>query len=475
MGGHGRSRRRGRSGRSTGRSRRREDSGEPRALREEIAALRAEVGRMQDRRDGYQTSRGGRAGKGRRGGGGDREEARGGRGGGGGGGGRKQQDAGSRGGERTATAAPRTSAGTNGPRPAGREEGWFCQACGEHNWQWRKLCRCCRVPPAGYAAATRAAAAATTTPGTGANAVPLGRLAASRAPQVAGGPGAAPAQPAGAPVVGTSQADAAPAAAAAAPGPAAAEASVAGQPPQAAPAPEPSPANGRKTQQAARQAEAELLARLDAALAVLPAASLAAREQLTNERQAAAERLAAARPLGQRLAWARRRAERAKQRLAVAEAAAAEAALTAEKALEEEHAARAALQELEAQVADQKPAVAQDVTTPAAALLAELCSWLHAQGAEPPPSIARAAAQLGAALEQRSPTHEPSPTVPADSDTEDLMRDEEGGQPPEAVGAEAGAGAASLEGLMLELGPGGTILYAAGAQDAAAKRPRTTS
>jgi len=390
----------GRSRGSRGRSRRRSrarrgssGSGQTRrgALRAEVKALREELDRRKgqeraaaaDRRAGFETSGGGKAGKQRKG--------------------------------RT----PRT--------PEGREGDWDCEACAESNWSWRPTCRVCQCSRVGLKAALQQAAA------TGANRTPLAPRAA--APPAAAGPATPPPQhPPADPPAPTAQGSAAGTGGAGQQGPgmAAAGGSSTGAPAQA------SAAEQRKLAAATRARESDCLARLDAAIEILPEGS-AARVALAAERAETAGRLAATRPLGHRLATARKKWEAASKRLQAAEAAATAATREAQAALEAEHAAAGELQTLEAQVNGQRGLCRSAVAAPAAAFLDGMNAWLGACGAAVPPELLQAAAALREALAPTvaSPTEESSPTEAADSDDELL---------PDAAGAGATPGVAAAAG-----------------------------
>ena len=187
----------------------------------------------------------------------------------------------------------------------------------------------------------------------------------------------------------------------------------------------------RKERAAARDAEAARLSTLDAALAVLTDADCSAKEALQKARSAAAERLAATKPLGQRLADARRRHERAVTRLRAAEDEARRAAERASAALEEEHAAAATLAELESELLQFRAPPAPEVHGTAVAFLDGVDAWLRTAGMSAPPAVMEAAAHLRGALApaadgegpEETPTDlgaAPSPTESGEDDGDEV-------------------------------------------------------
>ena len=473
-----RSRRRGRSGRSPSDER----GCDARALRDEIQALRAEVGRLQARDDGFAVSHGGRAGKGRRGGGGGGSGARplaahaGGQSAPGGGGG-----------------------GTGDPKPGD----WTCQVCGESNWQSRAHCRSCRTSRRGYAAAAadpefkavraqqaaelqaraeRAHPAGTARqqaprPATGANAIPLPVGADARAPAtvpaVAGGGGGdvQPREHPGAEPVGEA---------------AAADPAGGGQPP-GGPGGALAAAAARKHQEAVRAEETRRLARLDTAIAALdaePDFDPAVFASLQTARVACAARIADTQPLGRRLAAARKAHAKAAAALRRAEEAATSANEAAQTALTNEHRLRAEVAVLEAKVAAVRPpngAKPAECEAPARALLDGLHAWAASNAVPLPPELLHAAAALEEAVAppRREAEGEDgeavvsSPTVPVPSSEADSDED---------MGALSHAGGLGTSGASNAVpGTAALVPVAAGsgapapAGGAEAKRPRTAS
>ena len=349
-----------------------------------------QVIRAIEAKEGWLSSQGGRAGKGRRsGGGGGRGPPADGRG--------------------AAVRERRPRLAEVGDR---KDPEWLCTLCGESNWRTRAACRFCKASRAGLArteAATAAAARlhsgagtgpathrcpappAHACPATGTNTTPLGTRPPTEGAlppkQAEGGPTAPRGEEAAAQVAAKDAAA-------------------------------PSPAAVRKHQAAVREQAAGKLTALDAAIAALDESDEEALRVLRAARKDAAEQLASTRPLGQRLMAARRLHEKATSHLRAAEAAAVAANAMAVAALEAEHEAASALANLEQQVALQEPPQApQPLVTPAGALLAGMDNWLRQAGLAPPPEVTAAALLLKAALNcmptTESPTVECSPTEPA--------------------------------------------------------------
>ena len=172
----------------------------------------------------------------------------------------------------------------------------------------------------------------------------------------------------------------------------------------------------RKERAAARDAEAARLAALDAALLVLTDADCAAKEALHAARAAAAERLTATKPLGQRLADARRKHERAAAKVHAAEEEARRAAERAATALEEEHAAATAVADLEAELLNVRVSPPTEVRAPAAALLEGVSAWAQAAGMALPADVLAAASQLKEALAPPANTSNDSPVESTPTD-----------------------------------------------------------
>ena len=314
------------------------------------------VAALQEQGGGWQLSGGGKAGRGRKGGRADRTAAK----------------------THTATTglASNPCPGSQKHQPEAGD--WLCEVCDETNWRMRKVCRFCRCPRGGLASALAAAPAA------GANATPLGApsCAAAAASQRAAATAVA-SSGGGAPSLAPAQ-----------------EQLPTGPVPAGAPRESPPARPTRKEAAVARAAEAAKLAKLDAALEALAGdeAAEAARQALQHERSRAATRMAETKPLGSRVATARKAHERAKAALAAAEERARAAAEAAQRALEAEHQAAVELAELERQVAAQQgvPAVqAEDVS----AFLTVIDDWLMEAGVTPPAEVAAAAEALRVAAQ----------------------------------------------------------------------------
>ena len=256
---------------------------------------------------------------------------------------------------------------------------WNCAACGESNWPTRTKCRHCKCGRAGLRAWPKTAAPGAQPP------QPPRRAPAAATTADAAGTGAAPGQPAEE-------------------GP---------QPPT------------RREAAATRASEAAKLAKLDAALGALGDGEEdeAAREALQQARRHTAERMAASKPLGQRLDQGKRRAMKANQALAAAEAAVLKAQAIAEAALTEQHAARHELEELERQLADLQGAQAPpEAATRAATFADKVRQWAAAEGVQLPDEVQAAADDLEEALGSAREAARPETSVGSDpTDMNDVL------------------------------------------------------
>ena len=332
-----------------------------RSISEDKAVQRFLATRRKDREEGWEDSRGGKAGRGRR----DR------RGGGGG--------------------AAATARDTRNPSPTRAATGndWDCAACGESNWPTRTKCRHCKCGRTGLRLWPKTAAPGAQPP------LPPRKAAGTATTAAAAGAGAPPGQPAE-------------------------EGGRAKEGPQIP---------TRREAAATRATEAAKLAKLDAALAALGEGEEdeAAREALQQARRHTAERMAASKPLGQRLDQGKRRAMKANLALAAAEAAVLKAQAIAEAALTEQHAARHELEDLERQLAElQGTQAPPEAATRAATFADKVRQWAAAEGVQLPDEVQAAADELEEALAPTREAARPEPSVGSDpTDMNDVLSPED--------------------------------------------------